>query len=315
MVLSKSNPAPDLHTGEVEMNEMVTIQRNKSDLILKSVIEEKVPAIMSYLSRGKWHVAKVLLTSLDGNKLSIESIRARNKQRPINIQVAQPVGISFKHEYGKFVFDTTVIALEPSTSADAGEGMGGTIVLSAPEKIEVIQRRSYFRVEVPKSLKVKVLLWHRSATQETKDHSQDRSERVHNCCQGRLLDISAGGAQIEVPIQKTPDCNESLGQGEGAGQCAESDSGKVNYKKGQFVGVRFTPMPYETPLTFSAQIRNVLPTADGQGISLGLQIVGLEASPEGHQVLTRLISVVGRYYQMNQSEAKHSDKQPVTNAG
>lgn len=296
------------------MNEMVTIQGNKLDSILKTVIDEKVPAIMSYLSRGKWHVAKVLLTNLDRNQLSIESIRAKNKQSPINIQVDQPVGISFKHEYGKFVFDTTVIALEPSMSANAGEGPGGTIVLSAPEKIEVVQRRSYFRVEVPKSLKVKVLLWHRSATRETKDQMQDKSERIHNCCQGKLHDISAGGAQIEVPIQKAIDCPESyVREGEPDHQ-AESESGKVNYKKGQFVGVRFTPMPYETPLTFSAQIRNVLPTADGQGISLGLQIVGLEASPEGHQVLTRLITVVGKYYQMNQSEAKHSDKQPITNA-
>jgi c-di-GMP-binding flagellar brake protein YcgR len=295
------------------MNEMVTIQGNKLDSILKTVIDEKVPAIMSYLSRGKWHVAKVLLTSLDRNQLFIESIRAKKKQRPINIQVAQPVGISFKHEYGKFVFDTTVIALEPSPSTDTEQECGGTIVLSAPEKIEVVQRRSYFRVEVPGSLKVKVLLWHRSAGREKKDDIQVKSERVSNCCQGRLLDISAGGVQIELPNQKMADYIESSGHEDEQDECVESEAGRSTYKKGQFVGVRFTPMPYETPLTFSAQIRNVLPTADGQGISLGLQIVGLEASPEGHQVLTRLIAIVGRYYQMNQSEARHSDKQPVTN--
>jgi len=297
------------------MNEMVTLQGNKLDLILKTVIDEKVPAIMSYLSKGKWHVAKVLLTNLDRNQLSIESIRAKNKQRPINIQVDQPVGISFKHEYGKFVFDTTVIALEPSPAADAGPGWGGTIVLSTPEKIEVVQRRSYFRVEVPGSLKVKVLLWHRSATRETKDQVQDRSEQVHNCCQGRLLDISAGGAQIEVSNQKVMDCPKPSGNEDEFDECGDSESGRTNFKKGQFVGVRFTPMPYETPLTFSAQIRNVLPTADGQGVSLGLQIVGLEASPEGHQVLTRLIAVVGQYYQINQSWVKHLDKQTVTNTG
>ena len=295
------------------MNEMVTIQGNKLDSILKTVIDEKVPAIMSYLSRGKWHVAKVLLTNLDRNQLCIESIRAQKKQRPINIQVDQPVGISFKHEYGKFVFDTTVTALEPSPPTEAEPGWGGTIVLAVPEKIEVVQRRSYFRVEVPGSLKVKVLLWHRSAAREAKDHSQDKSERVHNCCQGRLLDISAGGVQIEVPNQKVMDFSEPSGQEDELEECAESESGRASFKKGQFVGVRFTPMPYETPLTFSAQIRNALPTADGQGVSLGLQIVGLEASPEGHQVLTRLIAVVGRYYQMNQSEARRVNKQPVTN--
>ncbi|MBN2181370.1 MAG: PilZ domain-containing protein [Sedimentisphaerales bacterium] len=296
------------------MNEMVTLPEEKMDLVLKTVIEEKVPSIMSYLSRGKWHVAKVLLTELAGNRLSVESVRAKKKQRPINIQVAQPVGISFKHEYGKFVFDTTVTALEPSPHVEDDAGCGGKIVLSAPEKIQVVERRSYFRVEVPQSLKVKVLLWHRVASHEAQTHT-GRTEQLHNCCQGRLLDISAGGAQIEVPIQQSSSCPKSSGQEDEPEQNAESESGKTNFRKGQFIGVRFTPMPYETPLTFSAQIRSILPTADGRSISLGLQIVGLEASPEGHKVLTRLIAVVGRYYQMNQSGARQMDKEPITNVG
>ncbi len=296
------------------MSEMVTLQREKLEIILRTVINEEVPAIMSYLSKGKWHVAKVILTDLNGKRLTVESIRAKNKQRPINIQVDQPVGISFKHEYGKFVFDTTVSGLEMPPEQEENRGWGGSIVLVAPDKIEVVQRRSYFRVEVPQSLKVKVLLWHRSAKHETKNQIQDRAEQVHKCCQGRLLDISAGGAQIVVPNESlinypTPDAQETKSDEGG-----NSDVGSPNFKKGQFLWVRFTPMPYERPLTFSAQIRNILPTADGQGISLGLQIVGLEASPEGHQILTRLISVVGRYHQINQSGAKQLDKPSFTSA-
>ncbi len=298
------------------MSEMVTLQREKLEIILRTVISEKVPAIMSYLSKGKWHVAKVLLTNLDGKRLTVESIRAKNKQRPINIQVDQPVGISFKHEYGKFVFDTTVLGLEMPQEQEENRGWGGSIVLAAPDKIEVVQRRSYFRVEVPQSLKVKVLLWHRSAKHETKNQVLDRAEQVHKCCQGRLLDISAGGAQIVVPNESlinypTPDSQEIKSD---ELENSNSDVGSPNFKKGQFLWVRFTPMPYERPLTFSAQIRNILPTADGQGISLGLQIVGLEASPEGHQILTRLISIVGHYHQINQSGAKQLDKSSFTSA-
>jgi hypothetical protein len=298
------------------MSEMVTLQREKLEIILRTVISEKVPAIMSYLSKGKWHVAKVILTNLDGKRLTVESIRAKNKQRPINIQVDQPVGISFKHEYGKFVFDTTVLGLEMPQEQEENRGWGGSIVLAAPDKIEVVQRRSYFRVEVPQSLKVKVLLWHRSAKHETKNQVQDRAEQVHKCCQGRLLDISAGGAQIVVPNESlvnypTPDAQEIKSEDI---ENSNSDVGSPNFKKGQFLWVRFTPMPYERPLTFSAQIRNILPTADGQGISLGLQIVGLEASPEGHQVLTRLISIVGQYHQINQSGAKQLDRSSFTSA-
>lgn len=294
------------------MNEIVTLREEQKEKILRTVIDEKIPAIMTYSSKGKWHVAKVLLTNIDGDQLNIQSTHSAKKQHPINIQIDQPVGISFKYEYGKFVFDTTVTGLEQAPSAGTNTSSGGTIVLKAPEKIEVIQRRSYFRVEVPESLKVKVLLWHRSAKREAKGQTHTRQEQINNCFQGRLIDISAGGAQIEVPSQNEVDSATSEDNKPDNGECGISNDNKINFKKGQFIGLRFTPLPYETPLTLSAQIRNVLPTADGQGSSIGLQIVGLEASPEGHQVLTRLIYVVGRYYQMNQSGAKEPDKQPAS---
>jgi c-di-GMP-binding flagellar brake protein YcgR len=294
------------------MNEMVTLREDQAEKILQTVIAEQIPAIMSYSSKGKWHVAKVLLTNIDGEQLDIQSTHSAQKQHPINIQIDQPVGISFKHEYGKFVFDTTVISLEPPSSPNSNSG--GTIVLKAPEKIEVVQRRSYFRVEVPESLKVKVLLWHRSAKREAKGPAHTRAEQINNCFQGRLIDISAGGAQIEVPYQNETNSAASGEIKPENEQRENSNDNKVNFKKGQFIGLRFTPLPYETPLTLSAQIRNVLPTADGKGVSIGLQIVGLEASPEGHQILTRLIYVVGRYYQMNQSGAKQLDRHQVSSS-
>jgi hypothetical protein len=277
----------------VDMNEVMTPHGVDQEKILQIAIDMKVPAIMSYLSRDKWHVAKVLLTKLDGDRLNVESTISR-RQRPINIRVSQPVGISFKHGYGKFVFDTTVRALEPSTDPETRRQRGGTIVLALPDKIEVIQRRSYFRVNVPDSLKVKVLLWHRSGKRSQTEPKHDTVIEMHNCCQGRLMDISAGGAQVIVPNQ--------------------NDAEKAEFKKGQFISMRFTPLPYETPLMLSAQIRNIVPTADDQNVSLGLQIVGLEASSEGREVLIRLTGIVERYYQINQSGVKQQDLHSVPNA-
>jgi len=275
------------------MNEVMTPRGVDREKILQTAIDMKVPAIMSYLSRDKWHVAKVLLTKLDGDTLGVESTISR-KQRPINIRVDQPVGISFKHGYGKFLFDTTVKSLEPPTDPKTNRESGGIIVLAFPDKIEVIQRRSYFRVAVPESLNVKVLLWHRTGKRSQTDPKHDTTGEMNNCCQGRLMDISAGGAQIIVSNQ--------------------NDAGKANFKKGQFISMRFTPLPYETPLILSAQVRNVLPTADEKNASLGLQIVGLEASSEGREVLTRLIGIVEKYYQMNHSGVKQQVTHPVPNA-
>lgn len=280
------------------MNEIVMIDRSQTEQILQTAIDHKVTAIMSYLSKGKWHVAKVFATALEAGKLSVQTTHSQAKQHPINININQPVGVSFKYEYGKFVFDTTVVGLEPAQAGNTG----GTVVLAVPEEIEVIQRRSYFRVEVPKSLKVNVTLWHRKSREES-IAAAGRQQTPQLLCdtggdqgryaRGRLVDISAGGAQIllDDPMHDS--------------------AGEPQFRTGQFIGIRFTPLPYETPLVLNAQIRNALPRADGDSIYLGLQIVGLEASPEGRQVLARLVGVVERFYKMNQAQA---EKKPAVRA-
>ena len=77
----------------------------------------------------------------------------------------------------------------------------------------------------------------------------------------------------------------------------------MGYRKGQFIGLRFTPLPYETPLVINAQIRTLIPTADESAVCLGLQLVGLEASAEGRETLTRVVHVVEQYHQMNSEPA------------
>ncbi len=269
------------------MSDLVMLQGPESQTVLEMVVRNQSPAIMSYLSKDKWHVAKVVLTNLQAGRLYVENCHTSGKPHPINVRMDQPVGMNFKHAYGKFVFDTTVVSLEPSSDPEAG----GTIVLAAPQRIGVIQRRSYFRVNVPSSLRVNVVLWHRTG-------HRTPEERGHIYHEGRLMDISAGGAQVIVPRKDTKAC---LATPPGEGGAAP---GELDFRKGQFLGVRFTPMPYETPLMFSVQVRNVLPTADHASLCLGLQIVGLEASEEGRQVLSRLAKVVECYHQINQSQGR-----------
>ena len=285
------------------MDEVAMLHGAEPGQILQTAIDRKVPSIMTYLSRGKWHVAKVLLTEITADRLCVEGIHSEEKPHPINIRAQQPLGISFKYGHGKFVFDTTVVALEPSQDPASG----GRIALALPDTIEVIQRRSYFRVQVPESLKVNVLLWHRGRSEDEDDPYRRQAQQAQkretkyesqNYCQGRLIDISAGGAQ--VVIQNQSDAKPDVSRDSGKDQ-------RQDFKKGQFIGVRLTPMPYETPLVFNAQIRNVLPDADSRSAYLGLQIVGLEASPEGRRILSRLVGVVERYFKVNQAGVRPQD--------
>ncbi len=269
------------------MSEIVMLQGPESQAVLQLVVRSQSPAIMSYLSKDKWHVAKVVMKDLRDGRLYLENYRTPGKPHPINIQIDQPVGMNFKHAYGKFVFDTTVVGLEPSTDPEAG----GTIVLAVPQQIGVVQRRSYFRVNVPPSMRVNVVLWHRTGRRALDD-------RAHTYGEGYLMDISAGGAQVIVPRK---DAQPGVAA---TGPAVPAPAVESEYHKGQFLGLRFTPLPYEMPLMFSVQVRNVLPTADGKGLCLGLQIVGLEASEEGRQILNRLTQVVECYHQMNQADGQ-----------
>jgi len=110
------------------------------------------------------------------------------------------------------------------------------------------------------------------------------------------MDISAGGMMLALSKNTGPDENRSQAWS--------------SFKKGQFIGLRFTPLPYETPIMLNAQIRNVLPTADDQAVCLGLQMVGLEASNEGRQTIARIASIVEHYHQINEQggvlETNHS---------
>jgi hypothetical protein len=284
---------PESTNGEVNMNKMHVLYPDESEKVLQAVIDKRVPVILSYLSKNKWHVAKARLTHIVDDKLYIEGFHSDCSPHPINIYINQPVGISFKYAYGKFVFDTTVVGLEPSDEPTNG----GTLVLAIPDRIGVLQRRSYFRVKVPYCLKVNVVLWHR------KDKHQE-TDQIHHYYRGRLADISAGGAQVVMPKQRNlSDDSQDFSAEDTNDETCPTTVKKPDFKKGQFITVRFTPMPYETPLIFNAQIRNILPTADNNYLCLGLQIVGLEASTEGRQVLSRIAGIVERYHQITQSSA------------
>jgi len=247
-------------------------QASEPRKILENVIKEKTPAIMSYLSHRKWYVEKVCFRELGAHRLEAELLPSK-KTHPINIQLEQPIGISVKQRKGKLVFDTKVLGLEPSGQ---GEG-GGKVILAVPDGIEVVDRRKYFRVSVPEELKVTVLLWHRGCRRGADSLPEHYYE-------GRLVDISAGGAQVAIDSSSGPDLRDK-----------------------QFIGLSFTPMPYEKPLQLNAQIRNIIPTADHTSICLGLQLVGLEASAQGHRTLSRLVGVVEGYHKKNQSGVKQQD--------
>jgi len=162
------------------------------------------------------------------------------------------------------------VVLQPS----AEQISSGTLELRSLDGSSTLQRRNYKRLSVPAPLEINVILWHGGRKD---DYHKALSG---HCWRGRLIDISEGGAQVAIDATT----ETSLG-------------------KGRLVGLEFTPNPAQALLTFDAQIREILPTADGKNICLGLQFVGLEANPEGRQGLRRLCSSGGIYHAVKEHAA------------
>jgi len=159
------------------------------------------------------------------------------------------------------ILETSDVVLLPS----AGQMSHGMLELHGSK-----ERRRYVRLRVPSWLRVDVLIWHGG-----------RKDNYHkklpgHAWLGRLIDISEGGMQAAIPAAEA----RILG-------------------KGRLVGIEFKPYHAESPITFDARIIEILPTADGKHICLGLQFIAMEANPEGRQGLARLCSTGGTYYKAN----------------
>jgi hypothetical protein len=160
------------------------------------------------------------------------------------------------------------IILEPLADPESG----GTLVLARHDKAETCERRRYVRLNVSKSLKLTVLVWH-----PYQDREVPEVPRRH-CWRGLLVDVSEGGAQVAIDLTQKP-----------------------AFHGGEFICVRFAPVPCEPHLVFDAIVRDVLPTADNGQVCLGVQFTGLEANAEGRRGLQRLCSAEGRYFETIES--------------
>ena len=235
---------------------------------LELVVARRAAAIMTHIAAGKWKTTNVTFTAGSGEAIHI-SIDNKKPQGPINMQVDQPVGISFEHESERYIFETMVVGFEPAVN----QNQTGEILLVIPEKMEKMGRRAYLRQDVPETLKVKVLFWHRGYNDDSTEVPRE------NYWQGRLVNLSAGGVQLAISLDQTP-----------------------HFKIDQIVGLQFTPMPYEKPITLEGQVKHLEKTKNSRELVLGVHALGLEANAQGRTILHRIIEVVNRYQQLNLSQ-------------
>jgi len=261
------------------VNEIKMLRETEIGRVLQMVFEQKLPLIISYICGERWQIARALLTDIADKTFGIK-FSPQKRTEPVHIKKGATVGITFKcgcsDANDRFIFDTRVISIEQPADASCI----GSITLLIPEQIEVVQRRSFERVRVPESMSVDVNIWRRDKVAAPDSMG---SASVSQAWQGRLVEISAAGLLVAVDFSQGPDL-----------------------QVGQFIGLRFTPLPHETRLGFNAYVRSLTPTASDESLCVGLEMVGLEASPEGRLVLQRLCNVVEQYSKINAKKSRKS---------
>ena len=168
--------------------------------------------------------------------------------------------------------DFSEVVLKPSYE----HTNGGLLELQSLDNSKPLQRRNYFRLSIPPSLQVDVLLWHGCR------HEVNPKGQGGHYWHGRLVDVSEEGAQIAIDASK-----------------------ETFFRKDDMIGVEFKPKPDQAVLTFNARIMEILPTVDGMNICLGIAFIGLEANPTGRLGIQEFCSPVGIYCAVKNNQ--HSD--------
>lgn len=228
---------------------------------LSQAARDTLPAVMSYMYKGKWHTAHVNLAGLSQKFLQVELDPAKNTSL-VRLQQEQPVGLSLRADTSKYIFESIIRGFEGASA----QGSQGKIILSLPDRVEKMPRRTFSRAAVPDSLNVQVFFWHRGYIN---DCAQTPKE---NCWQGRLVDLSAGGLQVAIdPAQS------------------------VDFTEGQLLGLQFTPLAYEKPICVEGQIRHLAEVPEKRQVYIGIEFIGLEATYEGREKLFRIVNTVDNY--------------------
>lgn len=208
------------------------------------------PVNLTFSREGKWHILRLTLASVSDEKIILSGTSK-------DVKIYQPVGICIVSGHYKLLFDSQISAVEANS-----------ICIEIPRSAERMPRRAYIRQPVPSAHIVKVLFWHRGYI--------DGSDRqpAEQYWQGRLVNLSAGGAQFEI-----------------------QNNQKQFFSTGQLLGVQFTPLSFQKPFLLDSIVKYLQDNAENGHFKIGVEFLGLE-TPDGRQALHRIMEVLAEYERM-----------------
>ncbi len=245
---------------------------DRLDGVFAEAIRQRMPLLLTHKVGGRWHSRKsVLLDAATAARVFVASDSADDSDHRGPFVPGEQLAAAFRYRNHKCLFVTTFLASRRLSGHTLPGGTAESFILTWPEKIEQLQRRAYYRVEIPRETPVAVQL-HRGGWGSPSDPTPSASKQFT----ARLLDMSVGGMRVELPRGQDPAFGED-----------------------EVVGVELRPDPNSPGIEIEACFRHAEPT-DSDRLALGFQFVGLELTANGPTALARLARTVSHLQRSTQ---------------
>lgn len=228
--------------------------------------QKNVPVAITTRHEDAWLNFPSRMITVAGKCLLVELPPVEADVPPHEFVPAEKIGISFKLKHHKHIFTATVAGLQDHL-LDNGEPMK-VLALCLPTRMQRLQRRMFYRVDVPPNRVVRASFWLGS-----KDAEPNGTSETCPVWSGRVVNLSAGGFQL---MSSTP-----LGP---------------MLEVGDSVGVRLSFGTGQESAYADAQLRHVVLETSGQW-SIGFQFVGLTQTVDGRETLKFIGQKVSEFQQ------------------
>lgn len=239
------------------------LKADQIDSFLHQSAMENLCGTLTTLREGKWTIIDVVITQVSESGIVLHLAGQPCSSLPTAYKIEQPVGLCISLNYYKYLFESKI-------EASPTNGNPSVITIDLPEKIEKMTRRAFERHPIPSELNVRAMFWHRGHLNQPDNIPEEKY------WQGKMENLSVGGTMIRVGAEQ-----------------------RDSFSIGQLVGVQFTPMSYQKPLLLEGHVRHLHLPSESDNLSVGVEFLGLESSPEGREVLHRLLEVIDEYEKLN----------------
>lgn len=263
------------------MTQLLEVQDQRRDEILTDAADRQVQVVLSHRLDSGWttYKSRILQADSGGSYLIIEHPQPAPGQVPPELAPSEKIGLAFRRGHKKCLCSVEIDRL---TTFALPDGLAVPAVqVPWPEKLQEIQRRVYFRADVPPGRRIEVCMWDGGI--DDRDAAELQNVPHHA---GLLQDVSGGGCRVVIDATRDPQL------------CA-----------GDTVGISFQPDPRSEPLCLDAMFRHTEDIGRGK-LTLGFQFVGLEMTARGRATLQHLSRVVSTFLRI---EARRKNKRFTKN--